>query len=177
MKVKVTIDDLQKPVPEFVLREPGGASLRAPLTFKTKAALLFADVSGFTQLTKTLQELKGDIRGAEDLNRILSDYFDIMIKSFMMHGGDVVAFSGDAMTVVFPGDDLTLCARRCARCALHILEATKGYSLAGEGLENEAHAARGRRRGRGDGGAGDVREPRGDARRRAARRSTSAARA
>ena len=60
-----------------------------------------------------------------------------MIKSFMMHGGDVVAFSGDAMTVVFPGDDLTLCARQCARCALHILEATKGYSLAGEGLENE----------------------------------------
>ena len=87
--------------------------------------------------TKTLQDLRGDIRGAEDLNRILSDYFDIMIKSFMMHGGDVVAFSGDAMTVVFPGDDLTLCARQCARCALHILEATKGYSLAGEGLENE----------------------------------------
>ena len=41
------------------------------------------------------------------------------------------------MTVVFPGDDLTLCARQCARCALHILEATKGYPLAGEGLENE----------------------------------------
>ena len=139
VKVKVTIDDLQKYVPEFVLREFAGRRehVRAPLTFKTKAALLFADVSGFTQLTKTLQELKGDIRGAEDLNRILSDYFDIMIKSFMMHGGDVVAFSGDAMTVVFPGDDLTLCARQCARCALHILEATKGYSLAGEGLENE----------------------------------------
>ena len=109
--------------------------MRAPLTFQTKAALLFADVSGFASRTKTLQDLRGDIRGAEDLNRILSDYFDIMIKSFELHGGDVVAFSGDAMTVVFPGDDLTLCAP--VRCALHILEATKGYSLAAEGLENE----------------------------------------
>ena len=34
-----------------------------------QAALLFADVSGFTPLTKTLQELKGPVRGAEDLNR------------------------------------------------------------------------------------------------------------
>jgi len=138
-KKPATLDDIQKYVPEFVLREFAGRKqhVRAPLTFQTKAALLFADVSGFTQLTKTLQDLRGDIRGAEDLNRILSDYFDIMIKSFELHGGDVVAFSGDAMTVVFPGDDLTLCARQCARCALHILEATKGYSLAAEGLENE----------------------------------------
>ena len=34
-----------------------------------QAALLFADVSGFTPLTKTLQELKGPVRGAEALNR------------------------------------------------------------------------------------------------------------
>lgn len=52
--------------------------MRTPIGLRTghksrrlhmQAALLFADVSGFTPLTKTLQELKGPVRGAEDLNR------------------------------------------------------------------------------------------------------------
>ena len=89
----VTIDDLQKTCPRLCSASlRGGASTCARRSPSRRSGALFADVSGFTQLTKTLQELKGDIRGAEDLNRILSDCFDIMIKSFMMHGG-VVAFS------------------------------------------------------------------------------------
>ena len=40
---------------------------RAAALEEIDAALLFADVSGVTPLTKTLQELKGPVRGAEDL--------------------------------------------------------------------------------------------------------------
>ena len=53
---------------------------------------------------------------------------------------DVISFSGDAMTVLFcePGaDGLKKAARRCAQCALHILQATSNFSLKDEGLDNK----------------------------------------
>jgi len=52
-------------VPDLVLRVfPGRKTfVNMPNVQEMEAALLFADVSGFTPLTKTLQELKGAIRG------------------------------------------------------------------------------------------------------------------
>jgi len=129
-------------IPDLVLRIfPGRHDYpNFPYKEEMEAALLFADVSGFTPLTKTLQEKQGLVRGAEDLNRILSTYFDILIKSFHKHGGDVVSFSGDAMTVLFcePGaDGLKTAARRCAQCSLDILAQTSDWSLEAEGLDNK----------------------------------------
>ena len=90
-------------VPGLVLRQFDEASVRQlPYAERVRGALLFADITGFTQLTQQLQASElGPARGAEELNKILSDYFDLLIKCFHAHGGDVVSFSGDAMTVLF----------------------------------------------------------------------------
>jgi len=99
----LALDALAMYVPELVLRQFAfGRSRTLPRAEPVRGALLFADISGFTQLTQRLQASElGPARGAEELNKILSDYFDVLIRCFHSHGGDVVSFSGDAMTVLF----------------------------------------------------------------------------
>ncbi len=129
----------------------GHRPLPLPCSESLRGAVLFADVSGFTELTQRLQQSAlGPTRGAEELNTILSDYFDALITSFHVHGGDVVSFSGDAMTVLFEASDggagdalgnrassacptvsveqATLAAVRCAQ---ETLRAVDGFSLDG----------------------------------------------
>jgi class 3 adenylate cyclase len=76
------------------------------------AAVLFADISGFTPLTEALAQ-KGP-EGAEELTRLLNGYFGRMIALAEAEGGEVVKFSGDAVTVVFPAveEELGVAARR-----------------------------------------------------------------
>ena len=94
-------------MPELVLRQfESGRPPTLPKMVTLHGAVLFADVSGFTQLTAKLQECApSPARGAEELNAILSEYFDLLITCFHAHGGDVVSFSGDAMTVLFEAED------------------------------------------------------------------------
>ncbi|MEE8390473.1 MAG: adenylate/guanylate cyclase domain-containing protein, partial [Anaerolineae bacterium] len=81
------------------------------------AAILFADVSGFTPLTEALAQ-KG-AEGPEELTRLLNGYFSRMIALIEAQGGEVVKFSGDAVTVVFPGvqEDLGIATRRARQAA------------------------------------------------------------
>jgi predicted ATPase/class 3 adenylate cyclase len=91
-----------------------------PTAAKTEpfpAAVLFADVSGFTPLTEALAQ-KG-AEGPEELTRLLNGYFSRMIALIEAEGGEVVKFSGDAVTVIFPARDETLAVatRRAAQAA------------------------------------------------------------
>ena len=81
------------------------------------AAVLFADVSGFTPLTEALAQ-KG-LEGPEELTRLLNTYFTRMISLIEAEGGEVVKFSGDAVTVVFPAVDepLNAATRRAKQAA------------------------------------------------------------
>jgi predicted ATPase/class 3 adenylate cyclase len=81
------------------------------------AAVLFADVSGFTPLTEALAQ-KGS-EGPEELTRLLNGYFSRMIALIEAQGGEVVQFSGDAVTVVFPAlqEELGLATRRAWQTA------------------------------------------------------------
>jgi class 3 adenylate cyclase/predicted ATPase len=81
------------------------------------AAVLFADVSGFTPLTEALAQ-KG-AEGPEELTRLLNGYFSRMIALIEAQGGEVVKFSGDAVTVVFPAlhVDLGIATRRAKQAA------------------------------------------------------------
>jgi ABC-type oligopeptide transport system substrate-binding subunit/class 3 adenylate cyclase len=65
-----------------------------------RAAVLFADVSGFTPLTEALAQSGSE--GPEELTRVLNQYFSRMIALIEAEGGTVVKFSGDAVTVLFP---------------------------------------------------------------------------
>jgi len=63
------------------------------------AALLFADVSGFTAMSERLARLGK--QGAEELTRILNAYFTAMIDLVHSYGGQVIKFGGDALTCAF----------------------------------------------------------------------------
>lgn len=81
------------------------------------AAVLFADVSGFTPLTERLAQ-KGS-EGPEELTRLLNRYFSRMIALIESQGGEVVKFSGDAVTALFPATEeaLAVATRRAWQAA------------------------------------------------------------
>jgi class 3 adenylate cyclase/tetratricopeptide (TPR) repeat protein len=77
-----------------------------PTAARFEAAVLFADVSGFTSLTEHLAQYGS--RGAEELTRVMNHYFDRMIDLLAVEGGEVVKFGGDALFVLFPTHDAPL---------------------------------------------------------------------
>jgi class 3 adenylate cyclase/predicted ATPase len=86
------------------------------------AAILFADVSGFTPLTEALARRGSE--GPEELTRLLNGYFSRMIELVEAQGGEIVKFSGDAVTAVFPAIDESLSsATRRAQQAAEAMQA------------------------------------------------------
>ncbi|HMQ51089.1 MAG TPA: adenylate/guanylate cyclase domain-containing protein [Anaerolineae bacterium] len=92
------------------------------------AAILFSDISGFSQLTENFQKIEagtpGEARlaatGAEELMFLINRYFSALIEISRQFHGQVVKFSGDALTILFPADevDLATAVRRAGECAL-----------------------------------------------------------
>ncbi len=83
------------------------APIESPVAEELQAAILFADISGFTLLTERMAE-KGPT-GVETLARILNEYFGELIDIIHEYGGDVVKFAGDAVIAVWPiVPDLTI---------------------------------------------------------------------
>ncbi len=66
-----------------------------------KAYVMFADISGFTNITEKLSEY-GKI-GAEILTDTLNTLFAPVINSIYNSGGMITTFAGDALTAIFPG--------------------------------------------------------------------------
>lgn len=77
--------------------------LQQPASEAVAAAVLFADVSGYTALTEALA--RQGPAGVEKVAAGLNDYFGRLIDITAAHGGDVVKFAGDALTVVWAADD------------------------------------------------------------------------
>ena len=100
-----------------IFQEQAPAPPTAAKTERFPAAVLFADVSGFTPLTEALAQ-KG-AEGPEELTRLLNGYFSRMIALIEAEGGEVVKFSGDAVTVIFPAksEALAVATRRAAQAA------------------------------------------------------------
>ncbi len=78
---------------------------RANLPDRTHGAALFADVSGFTQLTEGLSRALGPRRGVEELTIHLNRVYEAILKEVHAFGGSAIAFAGDAITCWFDGDD------------------------------------------------------------------------
>ncbi len=68
-----------------------------------EAVVVFADISGFTPLTEMLGQIGPE--GAEELSRVLRDYFTPLIEQAHHWGGVVGKFAGDAMTLLFAGEE------------------------------------------------------------------------
>ncbi|RYH29430.1 adenylate/guanylate cyclase domain-containing protein [archaeon] len=56
-------------------------------------ALLFVDISGFTQLSSRMN--------VDDLRTHINAYFSLIINIVSKHGGEVVKFAGDALYVIW----------------------------------------------------------------------------
>ena len=85
---------------------------------RVHGAALFADVSGFTSLTEALAKELGAQRGAEELTANLNRVFHAIIAELDRFDGDVIYFSGDAITCWLDGDD----GSRAATCAVAMQE-------------------------------------------------------
>ncbi|HEX5013227.1 MAG TPA: AAA family ATPase [Candidatus Limnocylindrales bacterium] len=72
---------------------------------RVEGAGLFADISGFTPLTEALANELGPERGAEELTANLGRVFHAVIDELDRRGGEVIYFSGDAITCWLDGDD------------------------------------------------------------------------
>jgi predicted ATPase/class 3 adenylate cyclase len=77
-------------------------------------AALFADISGFTTLTEALAKELGAHRGAELITKSLNEVFHALISVLDRYGGEVIYFSGDAITCWIDGDD----GMRATACGL-----------------------------------------------------------
>ena len=80
-----------------VISDP--SPIDSPRVEQLSAAVLFADISGFTRLTESLAE-RGPA-GVEHLARILNEYFGRLIDIVHEYGGDVLKFAGDAVIAVW----------------------------------------------------------------------------
>lgn len=65
------------------------------------AAILIADISGFTPLSEKLSRIGKE--GAEEITEIVNSYFSRLLDIIFMYGGDLFHFSGDALSAVYYG--------------------------------------------------------------------------
>ena len=81
---------------------------------RTAGAALFADISGFTPLTRTLVRELGPRRGAEEILHQINPIYDALIDELHRYGGSVIVFAGDSITCWLDGDN----GSRAVTCAL-----------------------------------------------------------
>ncbi len=106
----------------------GSQPLDAPLARHFSAIVLFSDISGFTKLSELLST--AGPTGTEELTYLINQYFTEMIQITQAYHGQVVKFSGDALTVLFQinEDSLTSAARRAGECALAMQVKMSGFA-------------------------------------------------
>ncbi|HEX6383661.1 MAG TPA: adenylate/guanylate cyclase domain-containing protein, partial [Anaerolineae bacterium] len=95
------------------------------------AAVLFADISGFTPLTERLAQ-RGPA-GLEFLTQLLNSYFGQLVDVITDHGGDVVKFAGDALIALWPAADAE------AAQAISLQEATRLATQCGATIQGSLH--------------------------------------
>jgi len=137
--VSELIETLTSYVPALITRRLAldPKPIETPLSQRFPAAVLFADISGFTALTERLAR-RGPA-GAEELTQLLNAYFSQLINHINTYGGDVVKFAGDALIALWPvtnadgqpaAGQLPLMTRRAAQCSLEIQQHLNDYPVA-----------------------------------------------
>jgi class 3 adenylate cyclase/tetratricopeptide (TPR) repeat protein len=100
-----------------------------PAGERLAAAVLFADISGFTALTERLAG--SGPGGVEELTELLNGCFGRLVQLVVDHGGDVVKFAGDALLALWPADEgLPALTARAAGCGLAMQQVLHASELA-----------------------------------------------
>lgn len=99
-----------------------------------EAAVLFVDLSGYSKITAAIAH-----KGAHAISSAVNAYLDRLLHIIDKYGGDVIKFAGDAVLVVWAGEDEgdddeleynLLCASKCAlelqkQCGVHPVAGTQ----------------------------------------------------
>ena len=97
---------LNKYIPSLVLQQlimreqSADKSTKLPELQPMETVVIFADISGFTNLGEACAE-KGP-RGNEELAFCINRYMEGMVTNLNQYGGDIIKFVGDAMIVMWP---------------------------------------------------------------------------
>ncbi len=103
---QATADPVRDDPEAYIARDRRRAlAERRDLPDRVRGAAIFADISGFTPLTEALARELGSQRGSEELTRHIGRVFHAIIDELDRRGGDVIYFSGDAITGWVDGDD------------------------------------------------------------------------
>src|SRR5262245_3499303 len=79
---------------------------------QVEGSLAFVDISGFTQLTERLSR-RGKV-GAEEMNDLLNSCFTELLSVAYDYGAGVIKWGGDAVLLLFEGDEHEARACRAA---------------------------------------------------------------
>ncbi|MFT5431121.1 MAG: class 3 adenylate cyclase, partial [Myxococcota bacterium] len=116
---------LARYVPALTLRQLAAnpTPLESATTERLDAAVLFADISGFSQLAERLAAEGAE--GVETISSCLNNYFGQLIELVAQYGGDVLKFAGDALLAIWPADantadDSLRALRLAAQCSLEV---------------------------------------------------------
>ena len=116
---------------------------RARTSRRTQAAVLFADISGFTAMTAAFATNTSSgaasagaatagaaTAGAEELTDIINRFFTALVDVVGNHHGDILSFSGDALAVAFcgPASQARSLITRASRCALAMQSAAQMFA-------------------------------------------------
>lgn len=102
-------------LPYWLRARVGSPELRPGAVFTCSAAVLYADLRGFTRLTVQFADSPD---GAKRLHEALNERYGALIETVSAYGGDVAAIAGDALTVWWPHHTTTTVARQCAEAML-----------------------------------------------------------
>lgn len=136
----ILVDALASYVPMLVTRRLAAdpSPLTTPCSENFLAAVLCADISGFTAFTELLA--RQGPAGVEKVGAGLDGYFGKLTAIIAAHGGDVVKFAGDAVTAIWTlqagqtARELQQAALPAIACAMAIQADLHGYHFT-DGVE------------------------------------------
>ena len=115
-------------------RFQGGLSFRS---YNCQAALLFVDLSGYSKITAAIAH-----KGAHAISETVNEYLGRLVSIVHQHGGDIVKFAGDAVMVVWEGDEqnLELNLLFAARASLELQVLASYHPIKGTSLTFQIHS-------------------------------------
>jgi class 3 adenylate cyclase/tetratricopeptide (TPR) repeat protein len=124
------------PVAHAIYQNP--ETPQEPTAHRFPGVILFSDISGFTALSELLSKAAPAVEefshlvttGAEELTYLINQYFAEMIQISQAYQGQLVKFSGDALTILFPAEatPMEVAIRRAGECALAMQAKMKDFS-------------------------------------------------
>ncbi len=100
---------------------------KAKKQYKGECAVALVDISGFTALSETLA-YKGK-QGAEELTMIINGIFAVFIDIVRQWGGEIIHFSGDAISIIVYKDDFPDYKSRSIMIAYELSRYVKEHNI------------------------------------------------